>query len=303
MRNTTLRRRLARGLMTLTIPLAGVLAAATPALAQEAEEPGVLFLDFCDSTYVLFGSDQELEWTVTAGGTVYWPAGDGQQPAPGESGIAVVPADAGPIEVDFDGSPDSDWPQSHTWAGPPEECAALQDPTVTPPTCDAPGEIGIPETLVTVPPENPFPVTQTYTLDGLEVAPGSSHPVSPGTHAVTLSATQHGGVPGLDVFTVVVKTWELEVEAPECPGDGGDSEPGDGSDDGEGDGAGVPGDGAGDGGPEDGTGGPDTGAGAELAKTGAPAGLLAGAAVALLMLGGGLYAVGRRRVSGSAGSA
>lgn|SRR5690606_18403308 len=253
------------------------LAAAVPAQAQQPENAQVAFVDVCDSTVVLFTSDAALDWVITVAGTPFWPQEGDQQPAPGEVGIVQVRGDAGLIRVDYQGST-SEWPKDHTWTPHPEGSECDENPdelTVSQPTCDvATGEITIPT------------FGMWWLLDGDPVEPGSTQQVEPGTHIVEGLGRylfEHFLEERQGEFFRPARTYVVDIEAPDCP-------------EGE-DGAGDGGDGSGEGG--DGPGGGASGGGdatsGTLPATGSPAGPLAGAAALLLLVGGVLHVLSRRR--------
>jgi LPXTG-motif cell wall-anchored protein len=126
---TSLRRRLFAGAAGLMLGTAATFAFAVPAQAQatqgeeEVAPPTVEFVDDCEGTTVTFGSGSDLVWSVTAGETAVFPGEDGAQPAPDQTASVTVPNDAGEIVVDFEGSPEDDeFPAAHTWVAPAESC-------------------------------------------------------------------------------------------------------------------------------------------------------------------------------------
>jgi LPXTG-motif cell wall-anchored protein len=303
-------RRLLAGAAGLMIGAAGIFTLATPVQATEEEKPPTTTVDFvddCEGTTVTFSSDAELGWSVTAGGTEVFPGEEGTQPAAGETGTVTVPSDAGEIAVDFEGSPDdAGFPTTHTWAAPEEGCDEeppglpedVDADFVTIATCDVlvfifrnnGEEDGLSFSLTpnetathghaadflplldAEPDEDGFvEVPEGAGLDVVgEVAGGET--VGPlGPFAVG-EAHAHGfeAFAGLEVTVEVtvgdepveldepVTSWDAAVEGLGC-------EP---ADDGE---------------------------GGELPTTGISTGLIAGGAVVLLALGGGLFLVARRR--------
>lgn len=267
----------------LALAVIGVAAAAGPVAAQEPPEvvapPSYLatFGDVCEGTVIILGtrSPAEASWSVTVDGELVWPTEGDELPDP--SGPTVLQVGPGEVVVNVNGTELA----SHTWQE-PAYCGSLPEPTATQPTCEAPGTITIPglpdlkEVLrgldTGTPAERAEPASELeavpaapesfalmWRLNGVDVAPESTHEVEPGTHVVSLHLSTPlplGGAGG-DTLTLRLQTWVFEIEAPDCPG--------------------------------------DEGTGGELPKTGVPTVLIAVAAVALIALGGGLYLLSRRR--------
>jgi LPXTG-motif cell wall-anchored protein len=134
---TSLIRRLIVGATGLMVGGAAAVALSTPAQAEddvttftaEIAYSDVEFVDICEGTYVYIKSGNVLpayKWTITAGGEEFWSdtlgPGENTDQAP-----PLVPADAGEISVDFKFSPDDNWPKTHTWAD-PGECEEPEPP-------------------------------------------------------------------------------------------------------------------------------------------------------------------------------
>jgi LPXTG-motif cell wall-anchored protein len=303
-----LARRLLAGAAGLMIGAAGIFTLATPVHAtpeEEVEPPTASFADDCAGTTVSLSSGAEVLWTVTAGGAEVFPGEDGVQPAPGVPGTVAVPSDAGEIVVDFEGSPEDDgFPQTHTWTQ-PEGCddgnglpEGLQADFVTIVTCDVlvvmfrnngeeepisfsltPNEDAThghaPDFLPLLdvePDEDGFieiPPDAELDIVG-EIAGGET--VGPLGPLNIGDAHAHGfqAFPGLEVTVAAtvgdepveleepVISWDEEVEGLGCETE-------------------------------------DDGEGGELPITGVSTGIIAGGAVALLVLGGGLFMLARRR--------
>lgn len=223
MKVNLLTRRALAGLAGAALGLVGVIGAVAPAQAI-SDIPVAETLDTCDGTQMfLVGFDGEHDWSAEVDGEPYWPGEGDEQPAPGDHAIVFIPGGAGEITVYYG----EDEVTDHTWREPPF-CERLPAPTHTQPTCDEPGTITIPEIpasaasgppvaalstdLVEVPPlEPPVEEGPGYRLNGEPVEPESTHEVEPGTHTVTI---EHG--------SIVYKTWVIEIEAPDCPGEGGE---------------------------------------------------------------------------------
>ncbi len=154
---------------------------------------------------------------------------------------------------------DVTWP--HDWQAPPDlPCGKLPEPTHTQPTCEVgTGEIAVPE-MPELHRHIDFPHEHIYRLDGDEVAPESTHTVEPGTYTLEL-VEQYLHIGSHDTTVVgelVLKTWTIEIEEPDCPVE-------------------------------------ETTEDEELAATGSQTALIAGGALMLLALGAGLFLVARRR--------
>jgi LPXTG-motif cell wall-anchored protein len=227
-KRATMSHRLLAGVTGLALGLGSALALAAPAQAT-TEPPSVIeptFGDTCDGTYVTLTNDEAMhDWTVTAGGEVVWDGELGKF----DSEVVFVPSDAGEIEVDY-GVESEGWPW--TWEE-PEWCADLPEPTYTQPTCEEPGEIVIPaipefakvqatdRTAAAVTAQQA--PTLFYTLNDEQVEPESTHTVEAGTHVVALNVeiTYYFSDSPLTVEHVL-KTWIIELEEPECEGEGGE---------------------------------------------------------------------------------
>lgn len=285
MRRTSVPRRLAVAAAGLALAVVGAVAPGAPASAQDLPSvppPGyrVAFMNVCDGTQVLLGSEKpdRVEWQVRVDGERVWPVAGDTLPGAGENAVILV----GPGEVEVTATFVT-YTWSHRWDR-PAFCDSLPEPTASQPTCDAPASITVPalpdvaqivdELTGSAPAVQPAVAgdrpgfSLAWRLDGADVAPESTHEVEPGTHVVSLHlSTPLPLGPGGENLTVQVRSWAFEIEAPDCA---------DGTDDGA----------------DDGT---DDGAGGELPKTGAPVALVAGAAVFLIALGGGLFLLARRR--------
>ena len=278
MRTVMRSRRVLAGLAGLALGMATALAAA-PAQAQSLEpEP----LDTCAGTHLLLPGLEGGAWTVTVAGEAYFPAEGDDQPGAGEVVNLFIPADAGEIGWSLSTGGQEVASGTHTWTEPEDpRCDEFPPPTHTPPTCDAPGTITIPELPEdlfedsmaqerplarelrvvepkeqAVEPKEPDPgpgIDLFFQLDGDKVEAGSTHEVEPGTHEVTLHVVFTFGAEQLEL---IIHRWVVEIEEPDCP---------------------------------------DDGEGGELPKTGVPTGLLAGGAALLVAAGAGMYLVARRR--------
>jgi hypothetical protein len=206
----SLPRRLLAGVAGLMVGLGTVLFTA-PAQAQLSPgENAATFISVCEGTYVnLITPPDSFDpaWSIKAESANFWPPSD-PMPGPGGSVMVFVPNDAGPIEVDFDGSAGDDWPAPHMWEQ-PDGCADLPAPGHTAPTCEAAGGITIPG-----PPAEAVGEFGTdhmsYRLNGEPVEPGSTHSADPGSHEVQL-------VIGDENIKMVVRTWTVNLDVPNCP--------------------------------------------------------------------------------------
>lgn len=290
MRSDTLPRRVLTGLAGVALGMVGVLGASLPASATAG--PEAADFDTCDGTLIsLTGITEDDQYAIEVDGSPFWPGEGDDQPEYGENIIVLVPAGPGEIKVLYLEAPET-WNEVlvATWESPPG-CTLLEDPGVTQPTCDTPGEIVVPPMpeqprddppdVIIIPPEelaapsvSPDPeVTDSdvtllepvddprptpsgsrpaFWLDGEMVEPESTHEVEPGSHVLTL-----------EIRGIVLKTWVIEIAEPDCPGPAGDDE--------------------------------DEGQGGELPKTGAPTGFVIAGGVALFAIGGALYLLARRR--------
>lgn len=291
-------RRLAASVAGLVVGLGGTLALTAPAQAQNVEQDnGRILVDCQTQVYEVDRSGLEdpepHAWrAVLRDGSgellgVLWQSGDWEPEADlGTDVDALVERGwtiSGSFDVvaDVEGIPNGNitveyWNHRTTSAGEArgwtkygafprvkweyeEPCGRVLEYSLTEATCEAPATIEIPETHPEDVEEGKGPLT--YTINGEVFAPGV-HELAPGSYEVL--AHRGGGVKDY------AKRWEFVIDEPECeepvppatPEPGATPEPS----------------------PEPG-----------LPVTGAQTGIIAGAALALLTLGGGLYLVARRR--------
>lgn len=213
MRLTYRASRLSAAVAGLVIGFGAALVTALPARAavEELAEPEVRTVTACDGTYVFFSSDAQLAWSVTAGGETVWPKDGDQQPAPGETGVAFVPFEAGSFSVTYEGAGEG-WPKTPD-IGHVEQCDLLLEPSATQPTCDgATGQVIIPDLFAKFDPDSVRLDEVLITLDDSAVENDSVHAVAAGTHTVRLILKD-------DEYPteITLKTWVLELTAPACP--------------------------------------------------------------------------------------
>ena len=234
-------RRVLAGLAGLALGLVAAFAAASPAQAQEPLPP--LPFDGCGGTNLLLPGVEGGAWTVTVAGETFFPLEGDEQPASDEVVNLFIPAGAGEITWSLTIGEDETLSGTHTWTEPEGgACDRFPAPTHTQPTCDAPGTITVPEfppgfgegverpDLISAVeqevtaaqaqgPVSEGQITAFFQLDGRKVEAGSTHEVEPGTHEVTL----HLVSTFLDVrIEIILHRWVIEIEEPECPGEGGE---------------------------------------------------------------------------------
>src|SRR5690606_9761909 len=67
-------------------------------------------------------------------------------------------------------------------------------------------------------------ITAFIQLDGRKVEAGSTHEVEPGTHEVTLHPVSTFLDERIEIILhrIILHRWVIEIEEPECPGEGGE---------------------------------------------------------------------------------
>lgn len=270
MNRTSLARRLAAGAAGLLIGATGALALTSPAQAygnKEIPSPSnVEFVDDCDGTWVNIYSGtfiDHYEWTVWHEG------GEGSElvdvPSGGEASL-IVPSEWTDVAVNFEGSPYPNW--THTWQEPAEGCEDPGDEDedngneLEPPD-ESLGEWDFNCEVIEVTLHNIFGEDLTLTFVSsagdsveVEVAGGESTTVEfPSAEGLTVDILFEGQ-------SIIDPNTPIEITSEEWADEG--CAGGEGGDD-------------------------------QLPVTGSSTLLIAGGALALLALGGGLYLVARRR--------
>lgn len=286
MNRTSLTRRLIAGVASLLVGGAAAVALAAPAQATDPQLPrdiaysDVEFVDWCGGTYVFIKSGTVLpfyKWTITVAGEEFWSgtlaAGENTDQAP-----PLVAPDGGEISVDFKFSPDNgDWPKTHTWTD-PGDCEE-PDPDPEPEPDPEPDPKPEPEEQLgqVIPDVNcettTIVITNTTSVEEvLTVVPSVGEPVDVVVPAGTVEepgASEPVSFPSSEGLIVdvqfegesVIIGGPIEITSEAWEELGCD----------------------------------DGGEGGELPITGNTTMLIAGGAVALLALGGGMFLVARRR--------
>lgn len=297
-------RRLAAGVAGLVIGLGGGLTLAAPAQAQNVEQDnGRVLVDCQTQVYEVdrsgLNDPEPHAWRAVlrddAGDLlrVLWQSGDWEEDADLGTDLDALVDNGWTISGSFEVVADvADIPNGYItveyWNHNPtssgtakgwakygafprvkweyeEPCGRVGQPVVTEPTCDTPATIEIPATHPEdTPPKGPL----TYTINGEVVEPGV-HELPPGTYHVV--AHRVGGKKDYG------KEWEIVITPPDCdeptpPPSSEQPTPGPSE-------------------PASPSPSPTPG----LPVTGAQTGVIAGAAIALLTLGGGIYLLARRR--------